>query len=351
MKITARLSETGRLVHAASDEDWAEVHCVGKRPALYCPEKTRGCRNKLIAVEITNRNGTVTRFFRFERKGPKCGHAEVKSGVIVHLPETQETPERIETAGESVEHKWLKRLVANIAIAAGYDAVQEHNLPGAVRADVLVEGAAQGARVEIQRGPTDIPERTQRYSDVVWLLRDAYSKSNGNSEALFSSPCVQLRIRKKCVERGRVRIVAAQPWLDTEDSDAAYCDASSTVLHLDEKGSDVPTFFSKPLDLSTFLRQVWAGERRWYPRGQAHATFAGWALDSDVDKMAAWRRGRREALQREAAAKQAAPPAVAKPLPLPAPPLIVQPQPAVPVHPSVPREGWWARMVRWLRDG
>lgn len=73
MKITARLSETGRLVHAASNEDWAEVHCVGKRPALYCPEKTRGCRNKLIAVEITNRNGTSPASFGLKGKDPSAG--------------------------------------------------------------------------------------------------------------------------------------------------------------------------------------------------------------------------------------------------------------------------------------
>lgn len=360
MKIAARLSETGRLVDAACDEDWIEVHCTGKRPGLYCPDSERGCRNRLFAVEVTNKDkGTVTRFFRFATKGPRCGHAEVKSGVVVALP-AEQSPGETQT-GESAEHKWLKRLVAGIAVAAGYTATDEQNLPGSVRADVLIEGVVQAARVEVQRGPTDIPARTERYPDVVWLLRDAYSKSSGNTNALFSCPCVQVRITAVRMVQGITKSVAAEPWRDSDSGEVVRVVASSTVLRRVDNDDGEPSLLPDPLDLSVFLRQVWAGERRWYPRGQAHATFAGWALARDVDAVFAWRSKRksmepqREALRSAAIARAAAqtvPPPVTVPAQTVPLPVTVPARPvAAPVRYERPREGWWAHVVRWFLDG
>ena len=290
MKITARLSETGRLVGAAVDSDWAEVHCAGERPALYCPDSGSDCRNALIAVEIENKKrGTVTRFFRFARGSRTCGHAAVSAGVTVRAPAEVAEPA---VSGESREHVWLKQHVVDIATAARYEAVQEQQLPGGVRADVYVRGA-QAARVEVQRGPADIPARTELHPDVVWLLREAHSTSSGNKAALFSSPCVQIRITARRVINGEVKWVAAQPWSDPEWDDAVVS-ASSTALRLADRDGGAPFFETKPIDLSLFLWQIWSGERRWYPKGQAHESFAGWALVTDVEAFTRWRQELRE---------------------------------------------------------
>lgn len=324
MKITARLSESGCLVEAANDEDWAQVHCkpASKRPALYCPDSTNTCRNKLVAYERKNpRHGTVTRYFSFAKRSGTCTHAAVKSGVIVPAqPISPSAP-----SGESDEHMWLKQRVVDIATSAKYSATAEKTLPGDVRADVYVEGVQHGARIEVQRVATDIPTRTEQYPDVIWLLRDAYSTSSGNKEALFSYPCVQIRVTAPRPVGGKREWVPAQPWL-SGDWDDARVSASSTVLRFQHDDSGAPVFDTYPMRLDLFLRQVWSGERQWYRKGLAHKTFGGWALVSDVEAVNAWRQERREQARALAAAPRPPTPATV-------------PEPAVLAPPPVPRTG------------
>jgi hypothetical protein len=378
MKITARLSETGREVEAADDADWAEVYCYPKRkrPALYCPDSPNGCRTKVVACERPNKKkGTITRYFAFTGGGGKCGHAAVKKGVEVPDPSAQQQPQ-VAGSGESDEHRWLKNKVAEIATAAKYVAAQEKELPGGVRADVYVEGAQQAGRVEVQRVATDIPARTERHPDVVWLLREAYSTSSGNKDALWGNPCVQLRIRAPRIVNGKRAWVAAEPWSGPQWADAEVS-ASSTVLRLSHKDSGEPLFDTRPIDLALFLRQVWSGKRRWYPKGQAHKGFAGWALVSDVEAFELWHRQHREQMRAAAAAAIAArsrppapavqvSPAKAAPAPLPArepaprparrpvPKPQVSPvaraRPAAPVQQEQPRRGGLWRYLRALFD-
>jgi hypothetical protein len=73
-----------------------------------------------------------------------------------------------------------------------------------------------------------------------------------------------------------------------------FVSASSTVLRLADRDGGVPFFETKPIDLSLFLWQIWSGERRWYPKGQAHERFAGWALVTDVEAFTRWRQELRE---------------------------------------------------------
>ncbi|WP_210687334.1 hypothetical protein [Mycolicibacterium sp. GESEQ-9] len=325
MKITARLSETGREVKAADNADWAEVHChpARKRPALYCPDSPNGCRTELVACERPNKTrGTITRYFAFKPRGDKCGHAAVKTGVEVPDPAAKPPSKPVEAAGsgESDEHLWLKNLVAQIAEAANYVATHEQELPGGVRADVYIEGAQQAGRVEVQRVATDIPARTERHPDVVWLLREAYSTSSGNKTALWGNPCVQLRIRAPRIVNGKRSWVAAEPWAGSQWADAQVS-ASSTVLRLSHKDGGEPFFDTQPIDLALFLRQVWSGKRRWYPKGRAHKSFAGWALVGDVEALESWQQQRREQMRAAAARSRPSTPVPARPpaKPVPAP--------------------------------
>jgi hypothetical protein len=346
MKITACLSETGREVKAADDTDWAEVYCypVRKRPALYCPDASNGCRTKLVAYERPNKKkGTITRYFSFTGDGGKCGHAAVKKGVEVPDPSAKPQSQAAGSA-ESDEHLWLKNKVVEIATAAKYVTIQEQELRGGVRADVYIEGAQQAGRVEVQRVATDIPARTERHPDVVWLLREAYSTGSGNKTALWGNPCVQLRIRAPRIINGKQEWVAAEPWSGPHWADAQIS-ASSTVLRLTHKDSGEPFFDTRPIDLSLFLRQVWSGKRRWYPKGQAHKGFAGWALVSDVEAFGEWHRQRREKMRADAAAAAAARYRPSAPPTLVSPPVKAAPagRPAAPIRQEPPRRGGlWA---------
>ncbi len=362
MKITARLSESGRQVEAANDDDWAEVHCepAKNRPALYCPDSTNTCRNKLVAYERKNlRQGTVTRYFSFAKGSGTCTHAAVKHGVVVPAqPIAPPAP-----SGESDEHMWLKQRVVDIAISAKYSATTEQTLPGDVRADVYVDGVQHGARVEVQRVATDIPTRTEQYPDVIWLLRDAYSTSSGNKNALFSYPCVQIRVSAPRTVGGKKEWVPAQPWASDEWDDARVS-ASSTVLQLKRDNSGAPVFGTYPVALDLFLGQVWSGERQWYRKGLAHTNFGGWALVCDVDAVKAWRQERRE--QARALAVASRPPTPPQPSEPPAPVPVLRappaasssrPAPAVapkltqklPPRPAPPRQRQPPQRNRWIR--
>lgn len=272
MKVTARIAETGQIVHAASDTDWRRVHGNGRRnPELRCPEKS--CHCKMRAVQLQNRSGTVTRYFAFLPRSHRCSHAAVSAGV---------------TAGETLEHRWLKARVWDFAARDGYQPHLEYELPGGARADIYIEGVQRGSRIEIQRGKTDIDTRTHRHPDVVWLLRSPYSRSCNHTEALLSQPCVMVRVT---AFDGR-KEVAAEPWSEGYNGPSVQIMAADTVLN---RVAEDLEFEPKSIPLPIFLRQVWSGQRQWYAKGQAHSGIAGWALTADVEAVSAARERRRYA--------------------------------------------------------
>ncbi len=299
-KVTAWISELGRAVHAANDEDWAEVHDPpkGKRPILYCPDSRAGCSNRLIAVQKTRKDGSCTRFFRFASSVPsdrRCDHASVDEPVV-----------KRSSGGESDEHAWLKEYVVSVAVTAGYSGSVETTLEGGVRADVFVPNVPHG-RVEVQRVATDIPSRTRSYPNTLWLLRQAFAGSSRNTRACFSEPCVQVRISShnaKVNHQGLIQSkpIIAEPWLTKQDLKGLRVKATNTVLAPDDAanrgtfsgGSKTPQtdyhyFKTRPMELDQFLLEVWSGRRRWYKKGEAHHRFAGWALVADVELFHEWR--------------------------------------------------------------
>ena len=335
MKVQARLSESGQLVQAAEDEDWALVHPPDgqPRPILFCPERI--CDNRVTAVEIVNPAGRTTRFFRFVPHGPTCGHQEVSDPVIVEPP-------TIAQPGESAEHRWLKEYVRQAALDVGHHGVRlEATLADQVRADVFVPGVVRG-RIEVQRGPTNVPERTEGFAEVVWLLRAAFNETN--RRYLFTCPCVQVRVVRRVAERW----VLAEPWLDGWDAEVR---ATATVLQAraDPDPSDPYGFFetAKNVPLAAFLSQVWSGHRRWHPQLTAHR-FAGWITDEDWERYESWRQP----------APSPAPEEEAVPGPE-AVPVLTEPPPFMPIATPAPdrvpaeverpaRMNWHSRLWRWL---
>lgn len=279
MKVEARLSETGHLVRAGDDMDWALVRSTsGKKPTLFCPEST--CHLRLVAVEIKRPDGGITRFFRFHAS-THCMHRAVSRGVVVPAQTVGK-----DSSNESDEHLWLKQYVLSAALRFGYeDGSLENFVAAGVRADVRVPGAER-PRVEVQIGQSDVPARTERFASVIWLLRAVFNESN--VEYLFDHPCVQVRISRRDADG---RWIPAQPWNDGRD---AVVRATGTLLRSrDEPQPDDDFGFfesEKRVPLDRFLREVWSGERRWFSRGDIHS-YAGWVKVGDEVRYREWRAG------------------------------------------------------------
>lgn len=349
-KVTARIAETGRLVHAANDEDWAYVHRPGDpdRPILHCPESSAGCANQLSAVENRIRaDGGRLRSFRFTKNTAeehRCQHAAADAVLV----EGKESP----------EHRWLKDYVCATAQELGYTAEPEWPLNSGLVADVWVHDAVACQRVEVQRVRTDIPERTDPHPNVVWLLRETARNNKPMNRYLFTNPCVRVNIF------GPDRR-PAQPWAEPG---ATYeiC-AYATALRRSKTPTTVADFFETgELPLRTFLREVWSGERIWTDDRTVYK-FACWVRVKDLEERQMWLQ-----VQREQAAARAAeiaarrerekrpqlstrpdlqPPA--KPAPRPPTPLPTAPWSSFPRDQRQPPEpasppSVWRRFVDWL---
>lgn len=357
MKVKARLSESGQQVEAARDADWALVHPPAgqRRPILFCPERI--CDNRVTAVEIVHPAGPTTRFFRFIHGSPTCEHSEVPDPVVIEQPVIEQTV--VEPHGETPEHRWLKEYVRRVALDLGHRDVElEVNLNDRVRADVFLPEVLRG-RVEIQRGPTNVPDRTESFAEVVWLLRAAFNESN--KRYLFTCPCVQVRV----VRREAGRPVLAEPWADGRGAEVR---ATGTVLQARAvpDSSDPFGFFEneKNVDLAAFLADVWSGRRRWHPQLTAHR-FAGWITVEDFVRYESWRRPPApqpapepelpESLPLSPAPTPGPDPAAVEPsapAELTSTPIAVEPREVRPDAPSEevsrPERTWWSRLRRWL---
>lgn len=306
MKVVAREYESNRVVRADCDEDWAQVWRPRGEPRpvlLSCGEGS--CHVRLCAVQKRRKSdGQITRWFAFT-KGDSCDHNEVDAPVVVLQPVV--SPATVaKPSGETAEHLWLKDYVDQTALDSGYEAVvQEQPLPRLrIVPDVTLGDAVAGGRVEVQRGATDVPSRTEKDADVVWLLR--LGENFGNDKHLFDWPCVSVRIT--AWERGKTtsekgRRVTVKPWETGSAVTSFRVEAMGTVLRRrnDPDLDSVYGFFeTRPMSLDQFLTHVWAGKRRWHPRHGVHR-FGGWALESDLHAYQVWLVERRAVLAERAA--------------------------------------------------
>ncbi|MFI1075959.1 competence protein CoiA family protein [Streptomyces puniciscabiei] len=155
MPLTARLHEQGTL-DATLDPlgcglAWEAVYRVRPRPALACT----WCGGPMHA-KVSGRGG---RFFAHDRRSPACAGA-----------------------GETEEHRSLKRALAAAARQAGHQVQLEAGAShGGWRADVLVTavgGRRTALEAQLSSAPVDdVLARTRRYQDdkvgVVWFTHRA----------------------------------------------------------------------------------------------------------------------------------------------------------------------------------
>ncbi|MEU7306324.1 competence protein CoiA family protein [Streptomyces sp. NPDC007206] len=155
MPLTARLHEQGTL-DATLDPlgcglAWEAVYRVRPRPALACT----WCDGPMHA-KVSGRGG---RFFAHDRRSPACAGA-----------------------GETDEHRSLKRALAAAARQAGHQVQLEAGAAhGGWRADVLVTavgGRRTALEAHLSSAPVDdVLARTRRYQDdkvgVVWFTHRA----------------------------------------------------------------------------------------------------------------------------------------------------------------------------------
>ncbi|RIS83614.1 hypothetical protein [Mycobacteroides abscessus] len=282
MKIRARFTETGTLVDLLDDGEWVRAHPGGRNPRLFCA--VAGCNVRLFAAERRNKaRGTITRFFAFGPKSPRCAHEADGEGVEVPDPAAIIVTPQGHGGGGPItdEHQWLVNFVVSAAQRGGFEPVTEQRLAGGVVADVFVPGAAR-ARVEVQRVDTDVTDRTQRYEDVVWLWRNP-----PDDKYLFDYPAVKILCSRWLKgSDGEGNWVPAEPW-GKDQNYRCWIKAATTVFTPLKVPKGRTYFETKPILLSQFLQEVWSGQRRWYPRGEVH-TFAGWVLNEDYEKYERW---------------------------------------------------------------
>lgn len=349
--MTARIAETGRLVHAANDEDWAYVHRPGDpaRPILHCPELSAGCANQLTAVENRIRaDGGRLRSFRFRSSTPEAHRCEHGAAGAVLVQ-----------GKESAEHKWLKDFVCATARDLGYTAETEWPLDSGLIADVWVHEAVACQRVEAQRVRTDIPKRTDPHTSVVWLLRETARNNVAMNRYVFANPCVRVNIFDS--DRRPV-----QPWAEPAAT-YSIC-AYATVLRLSKTPTaDCDFFETGELPLRTFLREVWSGDRSWMDDRTVYK-FASRVRANDLEERQMWLQRRQEQAAAQAAATIAADrrnqerhrlstrpnlQPTQKPVPRPHKPPVTAPLSSLPRAEGQPTDparplSVWRRFVDWL---
>lgn len=226
---------------------------------LICPAE--GCRSPLGPVERGQ-----TRFLRNLRDGD-CGHN-------FGPPSGRGGP-------PSAEHRWFQNRLSYLCGSLGYESIQEDFQ---TRADVLVHSEPPLA-IEVQRWPTDFKTRTaarrRSGAHTLWLLPES-AKGAKTGKELFRQPAARVRVSTRGDKR-----VSATPW-EPGHSGPVLLWVGATVMRLDSDELKLESAGS--YDARLFLREVLAGERRWYgPNAREFPFGSGWARPEDVRKV----RGRR----------------------------------------------------------
>ena len=229
-------------------DDWALVRHK-PRPPLVCPEP--GCDVALISYENVN-NQYNPRIFKFKATAVTRNHWDA-SGLGGGPP--------------SAEHEWMKLHVSRIATSLGYTATPEH---APTRADVFVHEPS--FCLEVQLRSTQFRKRTTareaKGARVCWLIREGLDTEKAR-KAVFGLPAVRFRIVDRS-KRGRLLALWDEP--DNHKlAEQAQLQVFATVAvapawdeHVSSVSPGVPWFRTEPMDGSAFLREVLAGQRRWY---------------------------------------------------------------------------------------
>ncbi len=254
------------LLWVGDTEDWKTARETNV--TLVCPE--RHCNVELVAVENTHYRHNP-RFFRLKSKEAVCDHwpAQSRGGP--------ETP----------QHDWVKARLASIVRHLGYQATPEH---WHTRADVFVHDPA--FCLEVQLRPTQFGSRTAsrqaKGADVCWFICDGLD-SRAATQALFHGRGVRFRILDHKTRR------PIEPWASKDGhpelNRRARIQVFGTVGHAPRRGQEpdpttvranVAWFTTGPMDGYQFLKEVLAGQRRWYPARSIGHTTGLWVRESDL---------------------------------------------------------------------
>ena len=140
--------------------------------------------------------------------------------------------------------------------AASFAAITEH---AATNSDVFVPGP--DLAIEVQRWSTDFEKRTAARVDqgasVLWLMTED-AKGRATDRALFGLPAARVKVHALNDDTKRLA-----PWDNRSLNRIARLSVQGTVATLRPDG----TLHTKPHDARTFLAEVLAGTRRWFPPG------------------------------------------------------------------------------------
>lgn len=294
----------GRPLWVGDPDDWAMVRRE-PRPPLVCPEP--GCDVELISYEnLHNRHNP--RIFKFKYAAGSCDH----------------WGDRGQGGGpESPQHEWIKMRLCRIARDLGYTATPEHP---PTESDVFVHEPALCLEVQLRK--TEFGKRTvarqAKGTDVCWLIREGLDTPMA-LRALFRMGGVRFRIIDK---DSPGRLLA--PWDYPDDRDQARrarLRVFGTIAHAPrpnqqpDAADSASWFHTAPLDGYQFMKEVLAGQRRWYPRNTLSRKSGVWALETDVTAYRAFQEHQHELAQQVDVSR-------AESTPLPAPGIAEQTEPA-----------------------
>ncbi|MBV0917240.1 hypothetical protein KC238_08220 [Mycobacteroides chelonae] len=282
MKVVAkRLYDTsGRLYFAESDDDYEEMRKF--------PGGTYGCPECGLPFKKPSRPARTRYHFAF-----------MPNLSCEHLPAR---PSHGGGGGPmSEEHKWLQNRLLVVCRHAGHEAIPEHRVTDS---DIYVPSADYA--IEVQRWPTDWKKRTKARMDkgakVLWMIPDSMGSEKNRSDALFSLPCVRVRVHARGDENQPL-----QPWDNKADNHNAVLSVFATVARYDSTNEKLVS--ARYVDAIKFFRQILDGQRAWYPKNILEPLgldYAAWVLDSDLNAAKSAAQARREAEQESRRAELAA---------------------------------------------
>ncbi|RIR61006.1 Uncharacterised protein [Mycobacteroides abscessus subsp. massiliense] len=276
--VAKRLYDTtpGRLYFAESDDDYEEMRKF--------PGGTFGCPECGLPFRKPSRPPGKRYHFAF-KPNTSCDHLPAR-------------PSHGGGGGPmSEEHKWLQNRLLVVCRHAGHEAIPEHR---ATDSDIYVPSADYA--IEVQRWPTDWKKRTKARMDkgakVLWMIPDSMGNEKNRSDALFSLPCVRVRVHARGDENHPL-----QPWNNKADNHNAVLSVFATVARYDSTNEKLVS--ARYFDAIKFFRQILDGRRAWYPKNILEPLgldYAAWVLDSDFNaaKLAAQKHHEAEQERRRA---------------------------------------------------
>lgn len=181
----------------------------------------------------------------------------------------------------------MKWRLTRIARHLGYQATAEH---WHTRADVYVEEPSFCLEVQLRQTQfaTRTASRLNKTADVCWFIRDGLDQPSTRN-AVFHRRGVRFRVLDRKTRK------PITPWNSTTDDrdlqQRAVLEVFGTVAYAPPRGNELDPTAANPqnswwttgfMDGYQFLKEILAGQRRWYPAQTIGHKTGLWALETDV---------------------------------------------------------------------